>query len=185
MRLAITSDLHLPITPAKKIAELAGEIAAFTPDALIVAGDVGESVIEFEACLELLKPTGCPMLVLAGNHDLWCRDAPSRRLWEHVLRDVVRRCGGVWLEAGAFVMDGVAITGTIAWYDYSAADPSVRVTNETFAREKGSYNNDAFLIDWSWSDPQFADRVAGPFLDTLDRLEVDPAVRQIPCWSVR
>jgi hypothetical protein len=55
----------------------------------------------------------------------------------------------------------------------------VRATPETFAREKGHHNNDAFLINWPWSDQQFCDRVAVPFLATLDRLESDPTVRQI------
>ncbi|MBI3466685.1 MAG: metallophosphoesterase [Planctomycetes bacterium] len=179
MRLAVTADLHLPITPAAKIATLAQEIADFVPDALVVAGDVGESVASIEGCLEILKQAGCPVFVLLGNHDLWARDAPSRRLWEEVLPDVVSRCGCVWLEADALVRRGVAVTGTIAWYDYSGADPTVQATRETFAREKGHYNNDAFLINWPWSDPEFAERVAGPFLAKLDQLEADPAVQQI------
>ena len=42
MKLAITSDLHLPLTPVSAIIDLAAEVAAFGPDALVIAGDAGE-----------------------------------------------------------------------------------------------------------------------------------------------
>ena len=38
---------------------------------------------------------------------------------------------------------------------------------------------DALRIDWEWSDPEFAERVARPFLATLDGWEADPAVRRV------
>ena len=60
----------------------------------------------------------------------------------------------------------------------SAADAGVKVSAQTFADNKRFYNMDALLIDWQWTDPQFAELVAGPFLATLDRLEADAAVRQ-------
>jgi hypothetical protein len=179
MRLAVTADLHLPITPASVIANLAREIAAFEPDALVVAGDVGESMPDVERCLTILKDlVACPVLVIAGNHDLWARSAPSQRLWQERLPEAVERVGCTWLEGKAFVRDGVAVAGTIAWYDYSAADPSIQASPRTFAENKRYYNNDAVLIDWPWSDPDFAAAVAAPFLETLDRLESDPAVKQ-------
>jgi predicted phosphohydrolase len=121
---------------------------------------------------------GCPILVVAGNHDLWKRDASSRRLWQELLPERTRRTGCIWLEGDAFIHGGVAVAGTIAWYDYSAADPSIEASPQTFASEKRYFNLDAALIDWEWSDPEFAALVAGPFLATLDRLEADPAVRQ-------
>src|SRR5207247_1135825 len=120
----------------------------------------------------------CPVPVLMGNHDLWCRDGRSQLKWERDLPAIVRDCGCIWLEGDAFVHDGVAVAGTIAWYDYSAADPRVTASPQAFAENKRFYNMDALLIDWPWTDSQFAERVAGPFLATLDRLEADAAVRQ-------
>ncbi len=179
MKVAVTSDLHLPATRAEVILDLAGDIAAFEPQVLVVAGDIGESPSHIERCLSLLKEiVECPILVVAGNHDLWGREARSIRLWEVLVPETVRRTGCIWLEGDAWVREGVAVAGTIAWYDYSAADPAVQAAPEVFAREKRHFNVDGVLIDWPWTDPQFAAHVAEPFLATLDRLEADPAVRQ-------
>lgn len=179
MKLAVTSDLHVPVTPVEKIAALAREIAAAEPDAVAVAGDVGESLPHFRRCLELLRDfLVCPLLVLPGNHDLWSRDAPSRQKWEVELPRIVRECGCVWFEGEAFVAGGVAIAGSIAWYDYSAVDPGIVADPEIFARKKRLYNVDAIYIDWSWTDLEFAERVAAQLLTTLDRLEDDPAIRR-------
>jgi len=179
MRLAVTSDLHLPITSFARIAAMYHEIAEFQPDTVVLAGDIGESLLDIEAVLKLFQRIGCPVLVIAGNHDLWNRDAASRQLWEELLPQLVDSCGCQWFESGAFIQSGVAVTGTIAWYDYSGADPTIQAMPETFAREKGSFNNDAFLIDWPWSDIEFAASVASPFLATLDRLESNPSVHRI------
>jgi hypothetical protein len=179
VKLAVTADLHLPITSSTAIVALAREAAAFAPDALVVAGDVGESLANLRRCLDIFTSlVRCPVWVLAGNHDLWCREAPSRRLWEELLPRAVAAAGCRWLEGTAFVLNGVAVAGSIAWYDYSATDASIQVSAEAFARNKGYFNADARFIDWPWSDPEFAALAAGPFLATLDRLEADAAVRQ-------
>jgi 3',5'-cyclic AMP phosphodiesterase CpdA len=179
VKLAVTSDLHLPITPSTAIAGVAREIDALGADALVVAGDVAESLKDLERCLAILRGlTSCPVWVLAGNHDLWNRDAGSRSKWERLLPEGVAQAGCRWLEGNAFTMGDVAVAGTIGWYDYSAADPSIKASADVFAREKRHFNMDAYLIDWPWTDPEFAALVAGPFLATLDRLEADPAVRQ-------
>jgi 3',5'-cyclic AMP phosphodiesterase CpdA len=204
MRLAVTSDLHVPITPTTAITEIARAVAEFSPDALIVAGDVAESITDLEACLSVWKEyVPCPIWVLPGNHDLWARRArrlkgweqqllaeaglgagqaaliSSVELWREALPKTVEHMGCRWLEGTAFLHDGVAMAGTIAWYDYSGADPTIQATPRDFAREKRYFNMDADMIDWPWSDAEFADQVAAPFLATLDRLEADPTVRQV------
>jgi len=179
VKLAVTSDLHLPITSSTAIADLAREVEAFAPEALVVAGDVGESLENIARCLALLKRfVACPVWVLPGNHDLWARGASSRRLWEELMPRTVEQADCHWLEGKAFVRHGVAVAGTIAWYDYSAADPHVKAPARIFAENKRYYNMDGTYIDWDWSDLQFAELAAEPFLATLDRLDADPAVRQ-------
>jgi 3',5'-cyclic AMP phosphodiesterase CpdA len=180
-KLAITADLHLPITKPDRITALAKEIRAFAPDALVLAGDLGESYVEVERCLKLLRgETSAPIWVLAGNHDCWAWPPyDSRRLWQEKLPQIVREVGCEWLEGTAFQLGDTAVAGTIAWYDYSAADPSVHASALEFAQQKFNHNADALRIDWAWSDPEFADLVAAPFLATLDHLESDPAVRRI------
>lgn len=184
VNLAFTSDLHLPITPSDVIVELAGDIAAFAPDVVAVLGDIGESLTNIEQCLRLLKGIlTCPVVVVAGNHDLWlppwalhCGD--SRTRWLEDLPHAVAAADCLWHEAQAFIKNGIAMAGTIAWYDYSAVDPSIKESAATLAAHKRYYNIDALRIDWPYSDPEFAALVSRPFLETLDRLEADPAVRQ-------
>jgi hypothetical protein len=183
VKLAITADLHLPITRLERLGQLTGEMAEFAPDAVIVAGDLAESLADLERCLALFRQSfSCPVLVIPGNHDLWVRRTnDSRQLWEEGLPQTVARAGCCWLEGRSFLVPGpvqgsVGIVGTIAWYDYSAADPSVQASALAFAQQKYNYNPDALLIDWEWSDPEFAERVAGPFLQSLDALEDNPGV---------
>jgi 3',5'-cyclic AMP phosphodiesterase CpdA len=180
VKLAFTADLHLPITKAERLTTLAQEIASFHPDALVIAGDLGETVVDFERCLSLFKQkNSCPIYVLAGNHDLWMQRAiDSRALWLERLPQAVLQTGCHWLEGTSFVLGDTAVAGTIAWYDYSAVDPSIQALEMNFAQEKYQYNADALRIDWEWADAEFAARVAGPFVATLDRLEADPTVRR-------
>src|SRR5205085_4299500 len=91
----------------------------------------------------------------------------------------VERAGCRYLEGNCFKLGATAVAGTIAWYDYSAADPSIQASMLKFAQEKFNYNNDALLIDWEWSDPEFAAMVSWPFLGTLEQLESDPGVKDI------
>jgi hypothetical protein len=181
VKLAFASDLHVPITSIEAIAALAGEIADFGPDAVVLAGDIAESLPGMAAALTLIREhVARPVWVLAGNHDLWTKPPHgSRHLFEARIPQVVAKAGCRCLEGTAFLVGDAAVVGTIAWYDYSAADPSVRESPATFARVKGNYNADAHRIDWQWSDLEFAAHVAGPFLATLDRLEADAAVRRV------
>ncbi|MGH7227038.1 MAG: metallophosphoesterase [Gemmataceae bacterium] len=181
VKLAFTSDLHLPITKDEPIAALGREVQAFAPRAFVVAGDVGESLADVKRGLQLLRQqVRCPIWVLAGNHDVWARPPhDSRRLWLEQLPATVAAAGCQWLEGTSFVLDGVAVAGTIAWYDYSAADPSVQASGPEFAQQKFHYNADALRIDWEWSDAEFAERVRVPFLSQLDHLHGDPSVRRV------
>jgi 3',5'-cyclic AMP phosphodiesterase CpdA len=180
-KLAVTADLHLPITKQVRIAALAEEVRAFGPDALVLAGDLGESFLDFQRCLGLFRErVPGPIWVLAGNHDVWARPPyDSRRLWLEKIPEFVRQAGCQYLEGASFALGDVAVAGSIAWYDYSAADPTVQATALQFAQNKYLYNADALRIDWEWADPEFAERVGTGLLAELNRLEADPAVRQV------
>ncbi len=146
-----------------------------------MVGDLGESLADGKRCLQLLREqVHTPIWVLAGNHDVWARPPhDSRKLFLEQVPATVRATGCQWLEGTSFVLKGVAVGGTIAWYDYSAADPSVQATTMQFAQQKFHHNADALRIDWEWSDPEFAGMVSVPFLSQLDHLESDPAVKRI------
>jgi predicted phosphodiesterase len=178
MRIAVGSDLHLPRTPAEVIEGLVADLEAHAPDAVVLAGDLGESSEDFGPCLALFRKLACPVLALAGNHDLFPGRSGSQHLWTRALPETVRRLGFRWLEQEPFVHGGVAVAGTVAWYDYSAADPAVSAAPRDFAREKHYFSPDD-RIDWPWTDPEFAALVGRDFLGVLDRLEADAAVQKV------
>jgi len=103
----------------------------------------------------------------------------SRRLWLELLPRAVASAGCGWLEGQAFVLRGVAVAGTVAWYDYSSATMAGMMSELEFAQHKYLHNADALRIDWEWSDPQFAGQVSAALLATLDHLEQDPAVAAV------
>ena len=179
MRLAITSDLHYPVTPDEAIKQLVAEVRPFEPDLLVLAGDLGESLPGVESCLRFFHEIGFPVAVIPGNHDLFRSGGiSSQRLWETRLPEAVRDANCTWLEAEAIIHEGIAVVGTIAWYDYSAADQSIQESRSSFAQNKGSFMLDAKKIDWPWSDWVFARQVGESFLEKLDELETDPTVQQ-------
>jgi hypothetical protein len=156
-------------------------MAAFAPDAAVLAGDLAESLADFTRCLKLFRQElGCPLWVLPGERDFWARPPyDSARLWRELLPQAVAGAGCQWLEGKAFVLGGVAVAGSVAWYDYSSAAPGLPVTALEFAQHKYLHNADALRIDWGWSDPEFATLAGTALVATLDHLEQDPAVRQV------
>jgi hypothetical protein len=181
VKLAITSDLNLSVAPADRIAQLARQMAAFSPDAVVVAGDLAESLTDLTRCLKLLRePLSCPVWVLPGDHDFWARPPyDSRRLFRELLPQAVVAAGCSWLEGTAFVLQGIGVAGTVAWYDYSSSSMAGIVSDMEFAQKKYLYNADALRIDWEWADPEFAGMAGSRFLATLDHLQQDPAVKSI------
>jgi hypothetical protein len=178
VKLAFTSDLYLPVTPAEKLRDVARLMAAFAPDAAILAGDLAESLADFTRALQLFRgELACPVWVLPGDVDFWARPPyDSHRLWKSLLPKAVGDAGCQWLEGQAFVHDGVAVAGTVAWYDYSSSPMAGMVTDLEFAQHKYLHNADALRIDWEWSDPEFAGQVGASLLANLTWLEQDAAV---------
>jgi hypothetical protein len=180
-RICITSDLHLGITAEPTIRALVDRVGEGAPDLIVLAGDLGEPLSSFTRCLDLFQALPGTVAVLAGNHDLWARDGQhSQQLWEQALPQAVRERGMLWLEEEAWERDGLACVGSIAWYDYSAADPAYAGKPPTyFAKEKRRLNNDARFIDWGWTDPDFAMRVGNGLMGRVIAVERDPGVRHM------
>jgi hypothetical protein len=181
LKLALTSDLYLPVTPAEKLAEVARAMAASRPDVAVIAGDLAESLSEFTRALGLFrKELRCPIWVLPGDVDFWARPPyDSRRLWTDLLPQAVAGAGCSWLEGQSFTLGRVAVAGSVGWYDYSAAPMAGMVSDLEFAQQKYLHNADALRIDWDFSDPEFAGQVSFRLVTTLDGLEQDPGVEQV------
>lgn len=178
--IVVTSDLHLGITKEAHIKQLAERIEMEQPDLTVLAGDIGEGLQNFRACLSLFSRLPGVVAVLAGNHDVWARDHHSQDLWERHLPEAVRDAGMLWLEDAIWRQDGVAVIGSIAWYDYSAVDPTIPPhPPEFFAAQKRHYNMDARYVDWPWTDGEFATRVGDALHSRLTQLETDSNISSI------
>ncbi len=176
-RIVVTSDLHLGITTEEELRALAERITAEQPDLTVLAGDIGEGLVNVRDCLRLFEHLPGQVAVLMGNHDLWGRGNDSQELWDRLLPEAVRDAGMIWLEDTIWRDDGVAVVGSMAWYDYTAVDPIVPPqTPEWFAEYKGRYNYDAHYINWQWSDPAFAQVLGDALVERMRTLEDDPGV---------
>ncbi len=184
VRIAATSDLHFDpshlLTPPERITHVVEAMRRSKADALVVAGDIGHPLANFTACLDLFRSSQVPVGIVAGNHDVW-RDEQfsSQRLWEHALPTATTQRGFVWLERRPIIVGRVGIVGTMAWYDYSAAEPSLVVPDNYYAAIKPRISNDAHWIDWTWSDPEFAAILRERLVVQLDRLERNPRIDRI------
>ncbi len=179
MRIVITSDTHYHPKWQGALQAMITEIAGLAPDCVILAGDVGERLDGYRQMLRLLQHLDCPRLILAGNHDLWADEqAGSEERWTETLPRLTRAHGAIWLEGENWSMAGLGICGTLGWYDYSARDPSLPVTDEEYATVKRLYNVDGQRIDWAYSDIEFANRIGEAFAARLAALDADPAIRE-------
>ena len=71
MRIAVTSDLHYDITPQNHILlpYLVDEVRRQSPDALVLGGDLANSLAGWSEVLEHFGPLEMLKLVVPGNHD--------------------------------------------------------------------------------------------------------------------
>ncbi|MCC6545563.1 metallophosphoesterase [Candidatus Sumerlaeota bacterium] len=181
MRILITSDLHYEVTGHEAIRRLVAGMEREEPDALVLAGDIGNPSRLFEHCLALFVRMNCPVAVLPGNHDLWRSPGEtSAALHEELLPAITRDCGFHWLpDEPMRLPGGTAIAGNIAWYDYSARDMEAPATEEQVEEEKRFFCNDANNVDWEFTDREFAARCRKKLTAQCQALEHDPGVRAI------
>lgn len=188
IKVAVTADLHLGITPIAAIEAVADKMASEDPDVIVLAGDIAESRIDYElfhrcvSCFREKNTTsdrkyGVPVQTIVGNHDLWVGDSrilDSLDLWEFR--------GKSSLEIENWVKDGVAIVGSYLHYDYSARD-TTGVTSafgtDYFAANKGRVNNDGHYLEGLPSDIEFADSIGSKFMSRLQQAQNDNSIDSI------
>jgi 3',5'-cyclic AMP phosphodiesterase CpdA len=179
MRLAVTADLHWGLDPRGDAAtrELALKVAELAPDALAIAGDVGEDRA-FGECLSLFRSLGCDRLVVPGNHDVWTRttDPTSTALYREHLPRLAGEAGFHYLDHGARVFGELALVGSMNWYDYSFADPAVELEHpdaQQMYRAKrfpNGIHNDGRYVRFGMTDEAFTAEVVERFLQDLTGL---------------
>ncbi len=179
-KIIVTSDLHLGITENDLLNQLGTTIAAQRPDLTVLAGDLGEPLENFTECLRIFAGLPGTVAVLPGNHDVWARDgAQSQELLEQTLPSETQSAGMLWLEDAVWRADDLAVAGSMAWYDYSAADPSLPANMRDFALMKRMLNNDSRYVNWPWTDPEVANRLGAALEQRLSALEADPTIHTV------
>jgi hypothetical protein len=182
VRVAVASDLHLGITPASAIRSLAAAVASGDPDAVVLAGDVGEGPSRWLECLRLFAEAlpDAALLALPGNHDLFAREgATSADLFATLLPSLARDAGFRWLEGEPLVKGAAAVAGSAAWYDYSAAEPGLAEGPSWYAAHRRDLVADGEAMDAGFDDRAFAAERGRALLADLDALEADPAVERV------
>ncbi len=186
MKLVVTSDLHVDpggkLTTRARIDALAQSIADEAPSLVVLAGDLGHTLRGWELCLDAFRAMPCPVAALAGNHDVW-RDRSanlgSEALFSAALADRCARAGVLWLEEQTLRFGPIAVVGSMAWYDYSAVDPTVTMSAAQLEELKPAFNNDARFIDWPHRDGEVAARLGDALVAKLDALERDASITTV------
>lgn len=142
MKILITADLHYDIMRSRgPTVDLARQACQSGGDALVLVGDsAGANLDHLRDCLRLFAGFDGRKLLVPGNHCLWCRDGEtSMDRYERLVPELAGGQGFTVLDhAPVLFQDGrqsVALVGSIGWYDYGFADPSLGVP-EAFYRAK-------------------------------------------------
>ena len=188
--IALTADLHYGTrhpAGAEATRALIADLYATPPDLLILAGDIGAGD-EFERCLKLFRELPSQKALVPGNHDIWVRPGDPRGNSLAVYRDDLPRIaaeqGFHFLDREPLVLPdvGLAIVGSMNWYDYSwaidrlprmADDWEDRLRTKRFLRGR---HNDANFVRWDRSDAEFTQEVVNALATHLnDALKCVPA----------
>ena len=122
MKILITADLHYDLGRSRAAArELAARVCAAGGDAVVLVGDTaGARLHWWREALGFFAGFDGRKLLVPGNHCLWCREGEdSIDRYERVLPEVAGEFGFELLDHAPVVLDGVALVGSVGWYDYS------------------------------------------------------------------
>jgi len=127
LKLLLVSDIHYPAD--HRVTLRLRDIVRDGDVVVVIAGDVTASgyLHHFEKFLRLMS--GARMILVVGNHDLWLSRKMIKRGYDSL--DKLRRISELCRKYGARVLDtergpldlgGVALVGSVGWYDYSYAE---------------------------------------------------------------
>jgi predicted phosphohydrolase len=190
IRLAITADLHWGHNPGGDAAtlQLRDALRERPPDVLVLAGDVGAGH-HFDECLALFAELPGRKALVPGNHDIWVAEDDARgdslHVYQHHLPAVCAAHGFNYLDQLplSWPEAGLALVGSINWYDYSwaldalrraAPDWEERLRTKRFSRAR---HNDARFVRWPTDDVHFTEQVVAILEEQIRlALEVVPHV---------
>ena len=211
VRLLVTADLHYDAARSRAPAEdLAREVLRTGGDALVLVGDSAGAAHEpLRQCLALFRDFPGRRFVVPGNHCLWCLPGEdSIQRYEQVLPAIAAEAGFAVLDHAPDVLDGVALVGSVGWYDYSYRHEELEIPLEFYrakvtpgaAQRLPEHRHllEAFrgqLADWhmnisaQWmdgvrvrmnmTDEEFLEYLVRKLSGQLDALQSAPQVRRI------
>jgi predicted phosphodiesterase len=114
MRIYAISDLHADFRENRRLLERipAGEHRG---DALIVAGDVADSIAVVGDVLGGLRERFAELFFVPGNHELWVRADPRDSVEK--FHAVLAACAGVGVRTAPARVGGAWIVPLFSWYD--------------------------------------------------------------------
>jgi 3',5'-cyclic AMP phosphodiesterase CpdA len=175
MRIAVTADLHWG-HQARGLAAtrlLIEYLETHPPDLLLLAGDIGTGSL-YGDCLAQLSQLPGLKAVVPGNHDIWVLEESARdslALYDEELPRVSAQHRFHYLDQKPLILAdaGLAIVGSINWYDYSWSLEKLRslypeelhrLDSKRFTRGR---HNDANFVRWPLDDAGFTARVVAAF----------------------
>lgn len=178
LRLAITADLHWGVRQRGDEATrlLLADLFDQPPDVVVLAGDVGAGD-DFERCLQLFADLPSRKALVPGNHDIWVNADDARgdslRVYREHLPALCKEYGFTYLDQEPLLLGdaGLALVGSINWYDYSWSidrlrevlpDWKERLAAKRFSRGR---HNDGNFVRWPLDDVRFTAEVVA----TLER----------------
>jgi predicted phosphohydrolase len=188
MRIAVTADLHWGHGRLGDEATmlLRRQLDREPVDVLLLGGDIGTGE-HFDECLRLFADLPCVRALVPGNHDLWVMEddlrGDSLHVYQQHLPGLCACHHTHYLDLAPLILReaGVAVVGTINWYDYSWSIERLRaeesnwewhLRTKTFTRGR---HNDARFVRWSTDDAAFTQGVVGNF-----RRQLEEALTQVP-----
>lgn len=138
MRLVFTSDIHVDLNGPDCTRALARRFRELRADVAVVAGDIAtDRDILLRTLTELRAAVG-ELLVLPGNHDVWCRGADrvvghdarwrQEELWPQLCAEV----GAQSLDGRGLRLGELSFVGVMGWYDFSFRDPALEVPEAAY-----------------------------------------------------
>lgn len=146
MRIAFTSDIHADITAEnqKLLPYLAEEFSRLDPDAIVLAGDIANSLSGWKGALSHFNEINVPKFIIPGNHDVWVESKNALKRgqdsgWKYriALPECARDFGFHYLPGQPFVLSDVGFAGSLGWYDYSLRDERLDGVLSRFDYERG------------------------------------------------
>lgn len=171
-RIAFASDLHVDITPGNQrlLPHLAEEFRRLEADAIVLAGDIANSLSGWREALIHFNEIKVPKFVIPGNHDVWIESQRALRrgqdsAWKYrvALPECAREFGFHYLPGRPLVLGDTGFAGSLGWYDYSLRDKRL-----DGVLSKADYDRGEFR-EGSWNDIRYAAWLREPYADDWRR----------------